>query len=348
MRPSGSSEAPRANTAPFAPPPTPTNIKRERFRTAVLSAPGRFTFEEQPFVDLAPDQVRVRLQGCGVCGSNLPVWEGRPWFTYPLPAGKPGHEGWGVVDAIGSNVTNVRVGDRVAALSQNAFAEFDTCAASEVVPLPAALAEQPFPGEALGCAMNVFRRCDIQPNHHVAIVGSGFLGALLTQLAARAGAHVYAISRRAFARDIAQRMGASVTLGVDAPWQTIEEVKRLTGRDGCDRVIEATGLQAPLDLASELTAERARLIIAGYHQDGPRQVNMQLWNWRGLDVINAHERDPRIYVQGIAEAAAAVAEGRLDPSPLYTHHFTFEQLPHALEEMRRRPEGFLKALVTYA
>ena len=320
---------------------------RDRFRTAVLSGPGQFTFEEHPLVPPPPGHVRVHLQGCGVCGSNLPVWEGRPWFTYPLPPGKPGHEGWGIVDAVGDDVTNVAVGDRVAALSQNAFAEFDVCAASDVVPLPASLASVPFPGEALGCAMNVFRRCDIQPEHHVAIVGSGFLGALLTQLAARTGAHVYAISRRAFAREIAERMGAAVTLGMDDPWQTIEEIKRLTDRNGCQRVIEATGLQAPLDLASELTGERGRLIIAGYHQDGLRQVNMQLWNWRGIDVINAHERDPRVYVQGIADAVTAVAEGRLDPTPLYTHRFSFDQLPVALDEMRQRRDGFLKALITY-
>jgi len=113
-------------------------------------------------------------------------------------------------------------------------------------------------------------------------------------------------------------------------------------------VIEATGLQAPLDLAGEITAERGRLIIAGYHQDGLRQVNMQLWNWRGFDVVNAHERDPRLYVQGMAEAAAAVALGQLDPSPLYTHRFALDELPTALNHMRDRTDGFLKALVTYA
>jgi threonine dehydrogenase-like Zn-dependent dehydrogenase len=39
------------------------------------------------------DEVRVRLEGCGICASNLPVWEGRPWFEYPRAAGAPGHEG---------------------------------------------------------------------------------------------------------------------------------------------------------------------------------------------------------------------------------------------------------------
>jgi threonine dehydrogenase-like Zn-dependent dehydrogenase len=319
-----------------------------RFKSAVLSGPGTITLEEFPLQSPKPGEVRVHLEGCGVCGSNLPVWEGRPWFTYPLPPGKPGHEGWGIVDAVGDGVTTVKEGDRVAALSQHAFAEYDYCAATEVVRLPAGLREQPFPGEALGCAMNVFRRCNIQPDHHVAIIGLGFLGALLTQLTARSGARTYAISRRPFALEIARQMGATATIALNDHWQVIEEVKRLTERDGCDRVIEATGLQGPLDLAGELTAERGRLIIAGYHQDGLRQVNMQLWNWKGIDVINAHERDPRIYVRGMTDAAEAVARGELDPTPLYTHRYGLDELPNALNEMRDRSDGFLKALVTYA
>jgi threonine dehydrogenase-like Zn-dependent dehydrogenase len=72
---------------------------------------------------------------------------------------------------------------------------------------------------------------------------------------------------------------------------------------------------------------------------------MQLWNWRGIDVINAHERDAGIVVDGIRGAVAAVADGTLDPAPLYTHRFELAQLGEALETMRRRPDGFLKALV---
>ena len=111
-------------------------------------------------------------------------------------------------------------------------------------------------------------------------------------------------------------------------------------------VIEAIGKQEPLALSAELTRERGRLIIAGYHQDGLRSVNMQLWNWRGLDVINAHERDPQMYTGGIRLAVEAVAGGALDPSPLYTHSFPLAHLGEALDATRDRPEGFLKALVT--
>jgi threonine dehydrogenase-like Zn-dependent dehydrogenase len=73
---------------------------------------------------------------------------------------------------------------------------------------------------------------------------------------------------------------------------------------------------------------------------------MQLWNWRGLDVINAHEREQQIYLDGIAGAADAVANRVLDPSPLYTHTYPLEQLDEALNATRDRPDGFLKALIT--
>jgi threonine dehydrogenase-like Zn-dependent dehydrogenase len=316
-------------------------------RVAVLTAPQSARIEARPLPQIGPRQVRVRLDGCGVCGSNLPVWEGRPWFTYPFDGGAPGHEGWGRVDEVGSEVNSVRAGDRVAVLSYHAFADYDVAEESNLAKLPAGIDGQPFPGEALGCAMNVFERCDIQREHTVAIVGIGFMGALLTRLASATGARVIAISRRPFALEMAGRMGAAEMLPLAESAQTVAAVLELTGGVGCERVIEATGLQGPLDLAGELTAERGRLVIAGYHQDGLRQVNLQLWNWRGLDVINAHERDPRKYVDGMRSAIAAVEAGRLDPAPLYTDAFKLDELPRAFGQMHQRSGRFLKSILVY-
>jgi threonine dehydrogenase-like Zn-dependent dehydrogenase len=294
-----------------------------------------------------PGEVRVRLEGCGVCASNLPPFEGREWFRYPLEAGMPGHEGWGQIDAIGEGVTDLSVGDRVAMLSNHAYAEYDVAPAAEVALLPSAVSSVPFPGEPLGCALNVFRRSDIQAGQTVAVVGVGFLGAMLVRLAARAGARVIAITRRPFALEVAHEFGAAETIPMEDHWHIIERVKALTGGEGCERVIEAVGKQWPLDLASELTRVRGRLVIAGYHQDGPRQVNMQQWNWRGLDVINAHERDPQVYVEGMRAAVDAVLSGTLDPLPLFTHRYHLDDLGAALTATRERPDGFMKALVVY-
>ena len=315
-------------------------------RAAVLTSPKQFAVRELPPPEPGPTQVRIRLEGCGVCASNVPVWEGRPWFSYPLEPGAPGHEGWGVIDAVGRHVREVEPGDRVAALGCHAYSEFDVVEANEVVRLPRELRDVPFPGEPLGCAMNVFRRSDIQSSQAVAIIGIGFLGALLVRLAKNAGARVLAISRRPAALELAKQYGADEVYTLANPADVIGAIGKLTSETGgCDRVIEATGHQQPLDLASELVRVRGRLIIAGYHQDGPRQINMQQWNWRGIDVINAHERDQAVYVEGIRLAVKEVLSGRLDPTPLYTHRLPLERINDALELTRSRPGGFLKALV---
>ncbi|NNM78186.1 zinc-binding dehydrogenase [Sphingomonas sp. ID1715] len=316
-------------------------------RAAVVTGPGRIEVEHVPMPVPDPGQVRVRIEGCGVCASNLTPWSGPEWMEFPTKPGDLGHEGWGFIDAVGDGVSSVDVGDRVAALSYKSYAEYDIADADAVVKLPAELADAPFPGEPLGCAFNIFRRSDIQAGQTVAIVGIGFLGALLTRLITDAGARVIAISRRDESLQVARDMGAAETVPMDDHQRIIERVKDLTDGRFCERVIEAVGKQWPLDLATELTGERGKLIVAGYHQDGPRQVNMWLWNWRGIDVINAHERDPKAYIAGIREAVDAIASGRLDPSKLYTHRYPLDRLGEALDATRDRPDNFIKALVTF-
>jgi threonine dehydrogenase-like Zn-dependent dehydrogenase len=292
-------------------------------RAAVLEAPRRARLVRPPIPVPAPGEVLVRIDGCGVCASNVPVWEGRPWFDYPLEPGAPGHEAWGV---------EVESGRRVALLSQRGFAEYAAVPADELVPLPAELDGMPFPGEPLGCATNVFARSGVRAGDTVAVVGCGFLGLLLVQLCVAAGARTLAFSRRGSALALARSFGA------DTPADAVDE--------SCDVAIETGGVQATLDLAARLCRVRGRLVVAGYHQDGRREVDLQLWNWRGLDVVNAHERDPALYVEGIRAAAAAVVSGRLDPGPLLTHVLPLERLGEAMELARMRPEGFVKALVT--
>jgi threonine dehydrogenase-like Zn-dependent dehydrogenase len=319
---------------------------RSTMRAAVVTAPGAVEIRKVPLPQPGPNQVRVRLEGSGVCASNLTPWEGPEWMTFPTQPGDLGHEGWGVIDAVGENVRNLKPGDRVAALGTRAYAEYDLTDASAVARIPDELADVPFPGEPFGCAMNIFRRSDIREGQTVVIIGIGFLGAILVRLASHAGARVIAISRRRSSLDLARKMGAAETIAMDDHYAIIERVKDLTGGKFCERVIEAVGKQWPLDLAAELTGEGGRLIIAGYHQDGPRQVNMQLWNWRGFDVVNAHERDPNVALQGVKDAIEAVRSGLIDPADVITHRYPLEKLDEALNATRDRPGDFVKAIVT--
>jgi threonine dehydrogenase-like Zn-dependent dehydrogenase len=213
--------------------------------------------------------------------------------------------------------------------------------------LPHNLDGQAFPGEPLGCAINIFKRSGVKSGDTIAIVGIGFLGALLTRLASHAEARVIAVSRRPFSLEYARQMGASETIEMGETWQVVERVQELTQGKMCDVVIEAVGKQNALDVASALTREMGRLIIAGYHQDGLREVNMQQWNWRGLDVINAHEREERKYIEGIEQAVQSVSDRVLDPAPLLTHSYSLEELAEALNATRDRPDGFMKALIRF-
>jgi threonine dehydrogenase-like Zn-dependent dehydrogenase len=213
-----------------------------------------------------------------------------------------------------------------------------------VVKLP--LRDGAVPGEPLGCAFNIFRRSDIAPGQTVAIVGIGFLGAVLTRLATDAGARVIAISRRPFSLDLARRYGAAETIPMDDHWAIIERVKALTGERDV-RAGDRGGRQA-------MAARPGRRAGGGRRQAGRRRLPPgRAAPGQHADVeLEGHRRGqrprarPAVQMQGLREAVEAVASGRLDPAPLYTHEYPLERLGEALDATRDRPDGFLKALVT--
>jgi threonine dehydrogenase-like Zn-dependent dehydrogenase len=312
---------------------------------AVLTKPKNIDIQNIAPPTVKEDEVKIKVEGCGICSSSIPLWEGREWFSYPTEPGSPGHEGWGRVEAIGDKINNISVGDRVAFLSYHAYAEYDVATENSLVKLSDALGDKPFPGEPLGCAINIFERSDIAAGETVAIIGSGFLGVLLCQLAKHRGARVIVISRRSFSLDYAKRYGADEVIPLTSTWEVANKLSEITGKAFCHRVIEATGKQEALDVATEIVAEGGRIIIAGYHQDGLRHINLQQWNWKGIDVINAHERDPKKYLTGMQKAVDAVAAGILRPDELYTNVLPLSEINKGFALTQARPEGFMKALV---
>lgn len=324
------------------------NRKRDVImRSAVITAPRKIELFTLPAPEPDADEVRVRLEGCGLCASDMPVWQGREWFSYPMEPGRPGHEGWGIVDAVGEDIKTIQPGYRVATLGQKAYAEYDLVKENQIVELPEIFHGKPFPGEPLACAMNIFRRSRIKKGMTVAIVGTGWIGLLLVQLAKKVNADIIAVSRRSSSLKKAKEYGAAHTFSMFEGENIIENVEELTRGNFCDCVIEAAGKQESLDLAGKITGIRGRLVIAGYHQDEKRTVNMQLWNWRGIDVVNAHERDRSEYIKGMREAVKHVSMGVLKPFPLFTHSFPLEHIQDAFETHEQKPENFTKALISF-
>src|SRR5438477_12125452 len=124
-------------------PPRVAPLRPTVMRAAVISKPMTLAVHETPLPAPRHNEVRIRIEGCGVCASNIPPWEGREWFKYPLAPGQLGHEAWGVVDEVGHDVSGFAVGDRVAMLSENAYAEYDCTQEDRAVRLPPDLAGQP-------------------------------------------------------------------------------------------------------------------------------------------------------------------------------------------------------------
>ena len=322
-------------------------VATDTFVAARIERPGVIGYITEQVPPMLPHQLLVKMQGCGLCASNIPLWQGREWFSYPSPAGKPGHEGWGTVEAKGELVTDFLLGDRVTILHGSSFAEYAVVDQEDAIKLPSDLSHLPFPGEALSCLMNIFDRADIRPGQTVAVLGLGFIGLGLLQLLAHHPVRTVAVSRREYPLGQAEGLADHPIRNIDQ-YQTVQQINDLTDGRGCDRVIECTGHQGPLDIATAIIAEYGKLIIAGYHQDGLRQIDLQKWNWKAIDVINAHERDPNRYRKGTADAVEAVRAGQLSPELLVSHAYPFERLQEAMQQLTKTPEGLIKSYVYFS
>lgn len=317
--------------------------RRRTMKAAVITGPGRMAFRTCRMPRVEADEVLVQVEGCGVCPTDLPAWRGRPGTDYPVPPGAPGSQAWGRVERTGAEVLGVSEGDRVTLLSRRGFAQFAVGRASTVAILPPELEGLPVPGTALGSVMNILRRSQVEAGDRVAVVGVGFVGALLVELLRNQGVEVVVLSGRPWDLVEAHRRGAHHLIPLEDHGVARRRVLEVTDGQGCDRVFEVTGEQRPLDLAGEIAATGARLVIAGHHHD-MRIVDLPLWNRRGLEVTSGYEGDDRERLQGMHEGIAAILEGRLDPFPLFTR-IPMEQLPHAFQLEESRPPGFFKGLL---
>jgi len=92
--------------------------------------------------------------------------------------------------------------------------------------------------------------------------------------------------------------------------------------------------------------EHGMLSILGYHQGGPRQVDLELWNWKALDVLNAHERRAEYQMDCMRRGLALLAAGKLDTASLVTHRLGLDQVDAAFNALNTKVPGFVKAVIS--
>lgn len=316
-------------------------------KAALLQAPGSFVVTDRPVPEIGSDEILVRSAVCGVCTSEVDMFEGKnETLEYPRFIG---HEVSGVVEKVGSRVTDFAPGDRVAVYSEGGgYAEFTAVPAAWAVKLRD---DTPFDyalGEPIACSVNGVRKARPELNDSVCIVGCGFMGLIMLQVFKAGGAgEIIAIDRRRSALDLAKQLGATRTIIADDDKPVVAEIKEITGGKGVDIGVEAAGSQATLDLTSKLVRMEGKLEVFGFHQGGLRQVDWAYWNWMAFEIINGHTRSQNVYVDGMRIGIGLIESGKLDMEPLVTHRYGLESINEAFEAASQKEEGFVKGIITF-
>lgn len=266
-------------------------------KAAVWYGPREMRIEEVPDPVIAPDEVLLRVGAVGICGSELSGYLGQSSLRRPPLI--MGHEFMGTVVAVGAQVADRAVGERLTvnplvpddtcplcragsehlclhrsllgAHRPGAFAEYIAVPAKACVPLPNSLDE--VAGtlvEPLACGVRAVAHAGIAPGGSVAILGAGPIGLLALVAARRAGAAVIAISDTNPARlALAASWGATHTIDPTKqdPAATMREA---TGGLGADGAIDAVGLPITRNQAIAAVRPGGRAIFLGLHEDEVR------------------------------------------------------------------------------
>lgn len=312
-------------------------------KIAVLTGPKEFQFEEQKLPELLPDEVLVRVAACGVCTSELDMWEGRAGgHMYPR---YPGHEVSGVVADVGNDVQGLATGDRVAVWAPGrGFADYviaksKHCFPAGELPLDLALAEP------LACAVNTVELANISLSDDVVIIGAGFMGNLVQKLVTMQGPrHLIVADTRADALERALQLGATHVVNVTKE-SLPEVVKSLTDGQGADVSFEVVGAQAPLNLLGDVTCMSGKVVLVGFHQGEPRQIPLGYWNWMAFQILNAHFREETTILRGMRIGMRLLTSGRLSLEDLVTHRFGLDEINQAFLAAHEKPEGFVKSTI---
>jgi threonine dehydrogenase-like Zn-dependent dehydrogenase len=287
--------------------------------------------------------VLLRVASCGVCASELDMWEGRSEIAYPR---FPGHEVSGTVERVGAGVAALAPGDPVAAwVTERGFADYavvraDYCFPAGDVPLDLALAEP------LACAVNAVERAAPALGDDVVIIGAGFMGNLVQLLVQLKGPrNVIVADTRLDALERARRLGATGTVDVRRE-SLAETVHAVTDEEGADVAFEVTGAQTALTALGDVTRMSGKVVIVGFHQGGDRTLPLGLWNWMAYEIVNAHFRDVDTIMAGMRTGMRLLTSGRLSLESLVTHRFGLDDVNEAFAVAVEKPPGFVKATVS--
>lgn len=316
-------------------------------RKAVVVGPKQFAIKEVPVPDIGSGEILVKIKYCGICSSEVHGgWSGGS--NYPIKTF--GHEVMGVAKEIGPEVEKIKPGMRVTGFFRRSFADYAVINQEKILRIPDNIPDKVAAAvsEPLSCIISAIRRLSVDPGDEVAVIGLGFMGLLQLKILLLQGAtRIVGVDVRQEALQQAKEFGADeVYLPSKVPGAYIINSWDQLGNDfGLDHVIEASGNSKALNLAGEMVKIHQNLMILGYHQNGDRKVDMELWNWKALNIINGHERRKDYQLQCMKRGLDLLQSQRLNLDSFVTHEYGLSEINKAFADAVEKPKGYIKGII---
>jgi L-iditol 2-dehydrogenase len=328
--------------------------------------------ELPPPQEVGPQDFLLRVKAVGVCGSDLHQFRAEPAgndsYVYPIILG---HEFAGQVEEVGSQVTNIRVRDRVAvdpaipcghcefclegnpnicpSVRFSGLAGFDGCL-QELLVRPAHTAVK-LPGdmtyaqgailEPLGVALHAVNLGGLRIADTVAVLGCGPIGLLIAQLARLSGAQdIFATDVLDHRLRMAQKQG--VSLAINARRQDpVRAISEATQGRGVDVVFEVAGALETPEQSAEVCKPGGTVVVVGICGDDRTEFRAAVTRRRGL-TIKISRRMKHVY----ARTVPLVQRAMVDIDTMVTHTFPLEQAPEAFRVLADYLDEVGKVVIT--
>lgn len=345
----------------------------EKMKAAVLYAWNDIRYVDFETPQFGPTEVLCRVLGCGICGTDPHIIEGH--FAGVFPSHFPfilGHEWYGEVVALGSQVEGLSVGQRVVGEPQKgcgacprcmegryhlcmnaphvdkgyelyghnkngAYAEYIAVNAMNLHVMPDNLdLEEGVSACNVGIGVEAIRRGRIDIGDDVVVIGVGLLGLIIIQLARIAGAGRIIAVGRGHRLEVAGELGADQKIDREQS-VVVEKVKELTGGVGADVVFEAAGAEEAVLHSLDCVRKGGKVVLAGVGLEKGVSFDTNRIVLDEIEIIGT-----RGAPNALSESIKLLSSGRLNVKPLVTHKLPLSDVKKGIEIFRNRMDNVIR------
>ncbi|GLX66968.1 zinc-dependent alcohol dehydrogenase [Paenibacillus glycanilyticus] len=329
----------------------------------VFPGPYQIEFQQETLQEIGSKQVTVATEYSLISpGTELALYTGthtglanphNRWAKYPF---SPGYAIAGTVTAIGGEVTDIQLGQKVFGIGSHACHNVFTMDTEENRTLFPLLPDQDMAyatfARLAAISATSLMQAKVQHGETVIVLGMGLIGQLAAQLYAIHGARVIGVDPVPRRLEIARASGIPHTLVSDNLGLTMEKLKEVRGYTGAELVIEATGIPDMVNSALELVKPMGRVVLLGSPRGSATIKTYEHIHVKGVSLVGAHEglqttNGQSMRSKYIRYALDMFHTGKLCVSPLLTHVVEASQAGSCYEQLLNDKERSMGMLLDW-